>query len=833
MPVLYKNNANSTLASGINAAVSGITLASGGGANFPVTGGSNQLGSDFFFVTITNVSDGSFEIVKVTARSGDVLTVQRGQEGTSAKSFSVGDRVELRITAELLDNLRSDLYEFYHSLRDFTAGTLIRTSIDYSGWAGDPWVLEIRGNSYGSLVPFSIQLQGYIYNDTIINHGGYSVGPNLTITAMNLSGKLCFWFARQAYWQGISVFCYSALGPRLPNRVTSVEDSANPNGAKQVVFSLRQVLRSDNYDSYALPLSGGTLTGTLLTAPGVYQLSSFPDGHIGFVDPTHTSGWGVGQGIAARSGDAIWALGSNGLTGDSDTLYLGIGSIAGGTFSTALSFTQNRAASFKGFVNLESRAQIKGPGSGNPTTQDSTDNSILNLRGTDALVRLQLGTRNSGNFAAWIQASYDNGGNAHGIEPLELNPLGGTVLANGNTVLNSGNYSGYALPLSGGTLTGKVVLGSAGVANDPSLRINVSTSSDFVHAQENIAANLTTGQHVINVFGKNANTKNAGYIGYRWIGDASNSNFVTIGHWGADDLFRVYPTGSALLLGALTAQGDSAGRNLYIKGTNNIIQFVDSSDVYKWEVVGRNGEFYIYKNDGTGSGYKYRINSSGQHEFDGHMSGQTASFSSYVTMGSLVAADPGAAYYGFTNRLGGSVGISGSAYVNAQTRLASGNMAFTATGLPGVTATQDGSTFNHTIDVPVAFQNNGDSGMLIRWYLSNNPNGGGSGNYRTYAHGWVHITTGWHGTGYTPQILNEAVESNSIGASFDWVIVVDGSSGTQAGEYQTQLTTAQAGGNVSLFWGSSPIKLRLKQYGGYNTQYPGHRSLSLFAAQAT
>ena len=39
------------------------------------------------------------EIVKVTARSGDVFTIVRAQEGTSASSFSGGDKVELRITA--------------------------------------------------------------------------------------------------------------------------------------------------------------------------------------------------------------------------------------------------------------------------------------------------------------------------------------------------------------------------------------------------------------------------------------------------------------------------------------------------------------------------------------------------------------------------------------------------------------------------------------------------------------------------------------------------------------------------------------------------------------
>jgi hypothetical protein len=47
----------------------------------------------------------------------------------------------------------------------------------------------------------------------------------------------------------------------------------------------------------------------------------------------------------------------------------------------------------------------------------------------------------------------------------------------------------------------------------------------------------------------------------------------------------------------------------------------------------------------------------------GHLTGTTASFSSYVTMGSLVANDPGSSYYSYTHRLGGSVAVAGNLLV--------------------------------------------------------------------------------------------------------------------------------------------------------------------------
>jgi len=58
---------------------------------------------------------------------------------------------------------------------------------------------------------------------------------------------------------------------------------------------------------------------------------------------------------------------------------------------------------------------------------DQANNAHLVLAGTDAFVRMQLGTYNNGSYGAWIQASYDNGGVNYGTEPLILNPQGGYV----------------------------------------------------------------------------------------------------------------------------------------------------------------------------------------------------------------------------------------------------------------------------------------------------------------------------------------------------------------------------------------------------------------------
>ena len=99
MAVLLKNNAGTTLSGDINNSVTSIGVASS--ASFP-----SSLGSDHFYATIddgTNV-----EIVKVTAISGTTWTVVRAQDNTSARAFSSGDNVQLRMNVKTLEELVSD-----------------------------------------------------------------------------------------------------------------------------------------------------------------------------------------------------------------------------------------------------------------------------------------------------------------------------------------------------------------------------------------------------------------------------------------------------------------------------------------------------------------------------------------------------------------------------------------------------------------------------------------------------------------------------------------------------------------------------------------------------
>jgi hypothetical protein len=64
-------------------------------------------GGDFAVLMLTNLTGGS-EIVHLTGKAGDHLTVVRAQEGTAEVPWDTGARIELRVTAGVLDSVLAD-----------------------------------------------------------------------------------------------------------------------------------------------------------------------------------------------------------------------------------------------------------------------------------------------------------------------------------------------------------------------------------------------------------------------------------------------------------------------------------------------------------------------------------------------------------------------------------------------------------------------------------------------------------------------------------------------------------------------------------------------------
>lgn len=90
--LLYANNAVGTLASGITNVATSLTLNAGQAALFP-----NPSAPQVFYATITDAATQTLiEIVQVTAVSGNIFSIVRGQDGTTALSWNAGDIVSQR-----------------------------------------------------------------------------------------------------------------------------------------------------------------------------------------------------------------------------------------------------------------------------------------------------------------------------------------------------------------------------------------------------------------------------------------------------------------------------------------------------------------------------------------------------------------------------------------------------------------------------------------------------------------------------------------------------------------------------------------------------------------
>lgn len=95
--IKFANNAVSRLVGPLTTSSASLTVTPGDGAQFPVLGA-----GDWFMATLIR-ADGAREIVKVTSRTVDAMSINRAQENTAALAFSPNDRIEARLTSGSLD----------------------------------------------------------------------------------------------------------------------------------------------------------------------------------------------------------------------------------------------------------------------------------------------------------------------------------------------------------------------------------------------------------------------------------------------------------------------------------------------------------------------------------------------------------------------------------------------------------------------------------------------------------------------------------------------------------------------------------------------------------
>ena len=106
MGIKLTNNATTLVPLSVSSTQTSLTVTAGKGALFPILGS-----GDYFFATLSDVNN-NFEIVKVTARTDDVMTMVRAQESTMAIPFPANSRFEHRITAATVQAIIDETQDY-------------------------------------------------------------------------------------------------------------------------------------------------------------------------------------------------------------------------------------------------------------------------------------------------------------------------------------------------------------------------------------------------------------------------------------------------------------------------------------------------------------------------------------------------------------------------------------------------------------------------------------------------------------------------------------------------------------------------------------------------
>ena len=204
MKLLFANNVTTTLALPISPSSLIVTLKTGSGVLFP----NPQTGEGFYLTLVSTVSQTINEVMLCTSRTGDVLTVQRGKDNTTALAWASGSLVNMYPTKGTMEAF---VQTNANMVTQIVAGTNV--SITPTTGVGAVTVNALGGavNSVSATSPLSstggnnpnISLTGQIpstqisglgdmatqnKNNVLITNGTISVSGMTAIQYFNMSG---------------------------------------------------------------------------------------------------------------------------------------------------------------------------------------------------------------------------------------------------------------------------------------------------------------------------------------------------------------------------------------------------------------------------------------------------------------------------------------------------------------------------------------------------------------------------------------------------------------------------------------------------------------------
>lgn len=398
--VRVTNNAYGSLLTNISPTSTTITLQAGEGSRFPSV---TLASGDFFFLSLIN-SLNEIEIIKVTNRVSDTLTVVRGQDGTTARNYlSNNCRIELRPVAALFNALPNrELLTADYQDNSVTAAKLATTGVVAGNYGGNGVDTAITVNSKGQLTSVTNSF-GYVQKNTF---DFTSSGATQTWTKPSNAGKL----VRVQLWGA------GGSGGANPSGL-----AGGGGGGGSYVEGWYSV--SDLGTTASIVIGGGGASQNTDTAGEDGENSTFVSGSISLTAYGGGGGGTAGSGGAGGGGAGEFGKGTNGGN-TSQTGAVGgvIGGGDGGTGNTVSAVLANNGGNAK---------TIFGGGGGGGGTPG-----------------------NSGTFCIGGKAIYGGGGGGGGYNSSTIaNPSGGASIyggAGGAGATGTSNAANGSTPGGGG-----------------------------------------------------------------------------------------------------------------------------------------------------------------------------------------------------------------------------------------------------------------------------------------------------------------------------------------------------------------------------------------------
>lgn len=185
------NNVKTKLTAAVGTGDTTINVTAGEGAQFALATGGNTIRATL--VKVSGFKEIAWEVVDITARSTDALTVVRARDGTTALTFAIGDSVEVRATAGLLSDINGQNYLYNANFEEWQSYT---GAVTTNAYLADGWQVQSGGNTHSATQGVVTDGTDDVFFDPSGGASGAQYFSVIDVTSVAAAGNYSYLFQR-------------------------------------------------------------------------------------------------------------------------------------------------------------------------------------------------------------------------------------------------------------------------------------------------------------------------------------------------------------------------------------------------------------------------------------------------------------------------------------------------------------------------------------------------------------------------------------------------------------------------------------------------------------